>query len=413
MTSVGRDLTTGLAVPSGTSAVDTRSALRVLFAYRLVSRAYFHLPVLFVYLYLEDVGVGAIETLLALYGLAIVVGGLVAPKVNAILAPGQLLAAGEASKLVGLLLIGFLVGGVSGVAVGQVLSGLGYALTASAEGPLVGRLVPDRQQAARLQATTQSWIFAVVMVSGVVGAVIFDREPRVVFVLSALACAVAGLLARRITVPPAAPRGTAARASAAAISSSARWWAAYYVIVRSVSLACFVGVLPYVFFVDIEVSLAYFGAVLGVFNLAAFLAARWFSGLSARLGDTALTVGTLLSVTGALALFAATDRLDAALVAIALLGLGAGGARPLTARGQSDVPPEARGRLSVRTEQVTGLANAVVLLTAGVALAGGERPALLGGLAAAVALAGVAFLVGSRATAPEPAGAPATDDARR
>src|SRR5690606_8150451 len=170
---------------------------------------------------------------------------------------------------------------------------------------------------------------------------------RAVFLLSAVACGVSGVLALRLAVPPAERR--AGPQAAARVSASARWWAAYYVVVRSVSLACFVGILPYLFFVEVGVSLAYFGAVLGLFSLAAFLAARWFSGLSARLGDRVLTVGTLLSVTGALALFAASDRLDVGLVAITLLGLGAGAARPLPARGQSDVPAGAE-----RTSVVAG-----------------------------------------------------------
>lgn len=389
-------------------------ALRTLLAYRLVSRGYFHLPVLFVFLYLEDVGLGSIEVLLALYGLTILIGGLVAPRISAALPPGNTLALGEVVKLVGLVLIGFS-GTMAGLVAGQVLSGFGYAVTSSTEGPLVGRLLPDRKRAAELQATTQSWIFGVVLVSGVLGAVIFDSEPRAVFVLSALACAVSALLASRIVVPPAAG-APAAPTAGATVSSSARWWAAYYVIVRSVSLACFVGFLPYVFFVDIQVSLAYFGAVLGMFNLAAFLAARWFSGLVDRLGDTMLTVGTLLAVTGALVLFASSERLDVGLVAIALLGLGAGAARPLTARGQSDVPPELRGRLSVRTEQVTGMVNAGVLLVGGAVLADGHGlEEMLAGLAGVVAVAGLAFFLGSRRTqspaAPvtAPAAVPNTD----
>ena len=57
------------------SSPRTTTALRCLFAYRLVSRAYFHLPVLFVFIYLDDHGTAVAETLLALYGFTVMVSG--------------------------------------------------------------------------------------------------------------------------------------------------------------------------------------------------------------------------------------------------------------------------------------------------------------------------------------------------
>ncbi len=53
--------------PAETSTPERNErSLRLLFAYRLVSRSYFHLPVLFVFFYVHDLRVDVIAALLAL-----------------------------------------------------------------------------------------------------------------------------------------------------------------------------------------------------------------------------------------------------------------------------------------------------------------------------------------------------------
>ncbi|MFF4928536.1 MFS transporter [Streptomyces griseofuscus] len=384
------------AAPGGAGATPRPGALRALFVYRLISRAYFHLPVLFAFVYLHHLGIALAQTLLALYGFTVMVSGAFVGRFSAAFGPRTLLVGGEIVKAAGLLLIGTVAGGTPGLVAGQILSGFGYALTASVESPLVGVLEPDRERASKIQARTQSWIFAVVMVSGIAGAVIFQHTRLTVFLLSALACAAAATAATGIgsvRLPAARPTANAnARAEKGSWTGGAGWWIAYYVCLRGVALAAFVGFIPYLLFVRTKVSLALFGVLLAVFNVAALLVARWTAKLLRTKPAALLLAATLACVAASLVLLATTSRLVPVIVAIALLGLGAGAARPLTQDGLSALDGPTRGRVTVRMEQLTGSANTLVLVLGGLGLGAGHVPAVMWGSAAVVAVTGVVIL---------------------
>ncbi|MEW2621382.1 MFS transporter [Streptomyces sp. NPDC048106] len=394
--------------PGGVGAAPRPGALRALFVYRLISRAYFHLPVLFAFFYLHHLGIALAQTLLALYGFTVMVSGAFVGRFSAAFGPRTLLVGGEIVKAAGLLLTGTIAGGTAGLVAGQVLSGFGYALTASVESPLVGVLEPDRERAAKIQARTQSWIFAVVMVSGIAGAVLFQHTRLTVFLLSALACAAAATAATGIgpvrlpaTRPTPGTAGTPVRRGG--WTGGAGWWIAYYVCLRGVALAAFVGFIPYLLFVRTKVSLALFGILLAVFNIAALLVARWTARLLRTAPAALLLAATLASVAASLVLLATTSRLAPVVIAIALLGLGAGAARPLTQDGLSALDGPARGRVTVRMEQLTGSANTLVLVLGGLGLGAGHAPAVMWGSAAVVAVAGAVILAarpGARTPAP-------------
>lgn len=385
--------------PGGAGDTSRPRALRALFVYRLISRAYFHLPVLFAFLYLHHLGTALAQTLLALYGFTVMVSGAFTGRLTTAFGPRTLLVAGESVKAAGLLLIGTVAGGTPGLVAGQILSGFGYALTASVESPLVGVLEPDRERASKIQARTQSWIFAVVMVSGIAGAVIFQHTRLTVFLLSALACATAATAAtgigpvRLATAPkPTTTTATAAAAPKGSWTGGAGLWIAYYVCLRGVALAAFVGFIPYLLFVRTKVSLALFGILLAVFNVAALLVARWTARLLRTTSAALLLAATLACVAASLVLLATTSHLVPVILAIALLGLGAGAARPLTQDGLSALDGPTRGKVTVRMEQLTGSANTLVLVLGGLGLGAGHAPAVMWGSAAVVAVAGAVIL---------------------
>src|SRR4051812_3353511 len=112
------------------------SKTRFLFAYRVISRLYFHLPVLFVLFYQRNSSVPGVEVLLALYGAAVAVVAGFVPAVTRRIGPKNAIIVGEACKVVGLVTIG---AGTSYVpeGVGQLLSGVGFSLTT---GPDTGLL---------------------------------------------------------------------------------------------------------------------------------------------------------------------------------------------------------------------------------------------------------------------------------
>jgi predicted MFS family arabinose efflux permease len=349
-----------------------------------------------------------IEALLALYGLTILLSGPFVNRLGGRFSGPDTLRLGEGLKLVGLLLLGFSPGHgwpigwqVTGLAIGQVLSGFGYALTSGVEASLVPVLEPDRTAAGRIQASTQSWIFAVVLISGVSGAVVFNHARIAVFLMSVAACALAIVALIPLHVPP---REGGGRKTGQPLSlDGVRTWIAYYVAIRAVALACFVGFFPYLLFVRVKVSLAFFGLLLALFNLAAFIIARYSAQLIAALGRTAVLCGTLAAVAGAL-LLALSRNSVAVSVALVLLGLGAGAARPLTQSGLSILPVERRQPVSVRMEQINGLVNALLLALGGLLLQHAQVTPLLVGSAVVVVLVGAVLVLSQQRTAVAEAG---------
>lgn len=377
--------------------------LRLLYAYRIVSRLYFHLPVLLVFFLLEDFSIFAAEVLLAVFGLAVTVGSAFAPRLRGRLPRKWLVAGGELLKLAGLLLV-VATGEVWAAAIGQAVNGLGYAITQMTDASLLAAVAPSKEANARAQSGTQGYMFLSVLVAGVVGAVMFDADRESVFYASMGAALLAALIVAAVREPAEehAPAGGAGGKSASDLTADESWWVRYYVILRAVTLAVFVGFLPYLFFEIIEVSLTWFGVVLGIFSLAAFLGARYAVALMDRVGKPPLTLATLLLSLGSMVVFATEPPLGVALVAMLLFGLSAGGVRPLTMSGVG----ARRGELVPTMERRFGLVNAAILVAGGALLDGTDFQTLMIVLTVAYATALAAFLM-------RPSGVPVLREVRR
>jgi hypothetical protein len=385
--------------------------LRLFYAYRIISRLYFHLPVLFVFFVQQRFTLLQVEVLLAVYGLVVSLCAKIGPRLARRLPRKGIIAFGELVKVAGLALV-VTAPSVWVAGIGQALNGFGYSLTAGTDSSVLRALVDSPEANARAQSNTQSYMFLAVLVSGVAGAVIFARSASWVFYASMaaalLAAAIVAFLPEPASAAAPAGGGPGGPARSHRVAGQA-WWFGYYVTLRAITLAVFVGFLPYLFFEVLHVRLAYFGAVLGIFSLSAFLSARYATTLTRRLGRTSLTVATLVMSLLAIALFGLAQRLDVALVSMAMLGLSSGGVRPLTmnALGSAGLPPQVLGAV----ERWFGVANAGLLVAGGVLLAAaGFRPLML----ALAALYVVILLVLLRRPAPEPtvAGANGSDATR-
>ena len=381
--------------------------LRLLYAYRIVSRLYFHLPVLFVLFFLRGATVWQAELLLAVFGLAVALTAAVVPAIARRMSPRNMIMAGESCKAAGLILLGA-VPLLPVEALGQLLNGLGFALSTGPDSSLLLALQPDRARRARFQATSQSWMFISVLGAGAVGAVIFTARSYLVCYASAVAALSALLLIWSVGPARPAPAGQPqpARPEPAAsdaqhparvsrrwggLSAEQLWWAAYYVAGRVATLAPFVGFLPYMLVVRLHVKLAYFGVVLGLFTLSAFVSARYAPGLLHRYRPRALTTTGILGTVAALVLFSlAQSSLPAVLVGITALGLASGGVRPVALSGldSAGLAPSRQGPLVGRLEQATGVANAVIMAAGGAVLVTSFRGVMLT-LAAALLTCGV------------------------
>lgn len=359
---------------SDAPAVAMSPELRAFVGYRVISRLYFHLAVLFPYFWLAGLSLPVVAAALAAYGLAITI---VAPWANSVLgARSELeqILMGEALKATGLVVLVVSPSPV-GAILGQVVGGIGYALTAGPDTRLLRRLAPDAATFDRIQANTQSYMFLSILVSGIVGALLYAVDNVLPFVATLVAApfAVFALLlaARRLPIAPVAPPTPDVRVTERPqLTSLTTFWVNYYALSRGVLLGVYLGALPYLFFLIEKVDVAYFGATLGVFTLLAFIAARNAIAVSRRVGVPQTTLATLALMVCGFALFAATESLATSIFAMGLLGLANGGVRPLTLShiaGQELSPGERLRALSIM-EQRNGVLNSAVILVSGVAL---------------------------------------------
>jgi MFS family permease len=398
-------------------------------AYRILSRSYFHLPVLWVWLAVEQgISVWGVAVLLALYSGTLTFGAPFAQRLQRRLPAGRSLVLGELTKAAGLAIV-VLAGDVVGaVALGQVVGGLGYSLGQGPDSVLLRTFYGDGDDDVAAYGTQESrsmsWVFIAVLVAGVAGGFLYDAAPASPFVASIAVTLLASVAGARLTSlaaaaapapepvsPPTAPTGEPAATPTGASTEPApappavrltpdeRRWAVYYASVRGLAVAAFVALLPMVFFLDLEVRVALFGLVLGSFSVMAWLSGRFGTRALATVRPGLIPPVSVVALGGAFALFALADALPLALVAMAVLGTVNGVVRPLAMSRINAAPGRTRaerGRVVGSMERLYGAFNAVAVVVAGVvADAASATAALWTFSGAAVGLGLLGLLVGS------------------
>lgn len=403
----------------GPAARARHLAARAFYCYRVLSRSYFHLPILWVW-FVEGHGVRVwtAALLLAVYSATLTFGAPLATRLRGLLPGTRSMLAGEVIKIAGLLGLVFAGGDVAGVVAAQLVGGIGYSLAQGPDSVLLRSLFKDGEagEYSGHESRSMSLVFVAVLLAGVAGGYLYTWHPAAPFLASVCTCALAiaaALAMDRLAAatgmtggrPPAASAtgsapgdGKAAdgragdgasRASAArdgngasgqagtpaprprlASLTAADWqWMAYYAMVRGLAVASFVALLPMVFFVDLRVQVSLFGLVLGSFSLFAYLSGRYGTRVVRSLPDLAVPLISAAVLAGAFALFAASDEIGLALAGMALLGAANGVVRPLAMSRLQSVPNRSavqRGFVVATMERCYGSFNAVAVIAGGV-----------------------------------------------
>ena len=319
--------------------------IRLFMAYRVVSRLYFHLPVLFLLFWSLRAEYSTVTLLLAVYSGASTLAADLAPRLGRIMQAMRLVLLGEGMKSLGLalLVIGTMPGAVSlpMLLLGQLVGGTGFALALTADGGLlrVAALGADAETLGRIQGRTQSMMFIATLVAGFIGGVLFDHEMHWAFYAGIGASIASMVVVLFIAGPPlqaaAMPAGVpAALPELAKLTRNQTTWVGFYAITRGFTLAPFIGLLPLHFALQ-NVDPYLFGLVLGLFTLGGFVVALWGAPMIAWLGPQGGVWVTFGGIVGSLALFATSDMLEhhgisifsSSLVGISLLGIAAGAIR--------------------------------------------------------------------------------------
>ncbi|ADG06897.1 major facilitator superfamily MFS_1 [Kyrpidia tusciae DSM 2912] len=314
--------------------------VRLFYWYRLISRFYLYLPVMVVFLldrkltYLES---GAV---LAAYGFAVMASKPVVARIVRIWPKKAVLFVGEWLKCLGIVGLVWSGESVAALIVSQALIGFGFSCSQGTDSLLLSHWT-EKYRAndaySEIEAKSQSYIFLAVLVSGVAGAVLAEIDLRLPFYLTvpfnfAASWLVLGFVEESTKRPDVSALSEPESKTAGDEGVSGLWRLAhvisFYAVNRATIMAYYVLVFPLFLFVRAHVSVGYFGILLGLFSLSAFLSGRWLGAFSRRFGEKTVwaAVPSALLVSSILLL---SDAMWAFWIVPALLGLAAGTVRPL------------------------------------------------------------------------------------
>ncbi|GHF75435.1 hypothetical protein [Streptomyces griseosporeus] len=396
------------------------SAPRLFTGYRVLSRSYFHLTILFVFLYDRGLSLPTVELTLAVYGAALALAGPVTKPLAARLSLTGAVATGEWLKAAGLVLLA-LPGGLPVAIAGQIIAALGFSLASGTDSALLAEVCRrDGADARAWEGRSGSLTFAAALVAGVLGAILYQASHTAPFYLSAAMSALAALTAPLVgrglepAVKPTAtaPKDTPAQRAKGPAYAAVLRWSAYYTVVRAFVLALFIGFLPYLLYLRLHVSLPVFGLVLGSYTLSGYFTARYGRAAVDRFGARATaTASASLAGAGLLILLWQPNTAGAAVATLAL-GAGVGAVRPVAVGAIGELladRPAAEKAAALRANEARFAAvNTLLILLAGLLLDRVGFPQLLLGVVVGyLALAAAAVVALPRtAAADTPAKAP-------
>lgn len=345
------------------------------YGYRFLSRFYMYLPILAVVLYKFGLSYLEIAGILAVHGLAMMLAKIPLTKVfEKGVSNRRVLMLGEVTKAAGVLGLGLAGGRIEWLLVAQIIGGIGFALTSSTESALLmsamkaGNAMSEYRA---VEARSQGFGFLSIFLSGVIGSIVAAKNIPLAIYLTvpfSLLSALVVLFFREPEIGPAAASGPPAKTEIAAAIGRVRSYLLYYALNRGIVMAVFVLVLPIFLMKAFTISLAYFGAILGVFSLTAYFIGTNFEKISARLN------GAVAWVIPPLALMLAVGCMLIGHLAVLpiipiLLGIAASMVRPLAMGRVNQLIKAHNSQVMSRGEQYFGILNALFLGMFGYCLA--------------------------------------------
>lgn len=339
------------------------------YIYRLTSRMYFHLAVLFVYFYINDIPFLGIEFLLAVYGLVLLVSSYWTNKILR-LKEKNVLILGETVKIFGLIFLLFS-SSFYLLILGQVFSGVGYSLTSGTDSKLLKNLTSSNEEYNKREANSNSYMFISFLLAGIFGSLLFAWNEESIFYASMFASLVSIVSLYNINFSLEYYNYTDKKKNMTdnnldRQSKSINFWGIYYAVSRAFPLAIFVGFLPYYLFVQAQINLYFFGAVISLFTFAGFLSAK-FSIHLLKLDTKILIVINALLISVSMLALAFVSNVYISILIVIILGMSSGLVRPLTRMHVHSIKhnQESISRIFSSYESLYGIWNATLLIVGG------------------------------------------------
>ena len=307
------------------------------YIYRILSRMYFHLPVLFVFFYSEKIEIFKIELLLAAYAVTISIFGKVRLYIMKYFKYKYIISVGEVLKACGLLII-IIKPSFNMFLIGQIITGIGFSFATGTESMLLKKIYPNslNSEYSKIESSSISYMFISTLFAGIIGSIIFTFNSSGVFILSAITSVLAAIFILFLAETPQPSllnknkKNKQTKDLIELNNYNISFWIYNYALTRAFNLSLFIGFLPYYYFIELQINIYFFGLILGFFNIFAFISARYITRWSEKSNSNLIVIMPIALSFLSMLIFSISEDIYISLIAISLMGLSSGGVRPLT-----------------------------------------------------------------------------------
>lgn len=295
-----------------------------LILYRILSRAYFHLPFLTIYFYSLHYDIRMISFLMAVYGGTIYLYSCLPEKIKITyhFNSRKTLLISEVMKALGLLLL--LVGNhILFLVCGQVLSGLGFVVASGSD----SKIIYTNLKEAGFQEKSNSYMFLSCLIAGLIGSVLFNKNIRLPFLFSNITTILTMIVC--ITLLPDDSMTSKTVPYKKKLSIEEKKVVYTYAFTRGIALSFFTGFLP--FYLKTGLNLPSYSCIflLSSYSIAGNLSSNILSKMRKKGMQSKKQIVWLNGFLIVSMLFFFLPNLYSAVIGCLFLGIVAGIARPL------------------------------------------------------------------------------------
>lgn len=352
---------------------NSKKNIRIFCLYRFISRFYLYLPILAVILYNYKLSYIEISLILAAHGLSIMIFKTPLSSIRKKISSDKLIIfIGELLKSAGVLSLALSKGNVYMLIIGQVISGIGFSLTAGTDSGMLLKSMKaanNQDNYRKIEAKSQGIGFIAILISGIIGSIIAKTNNSLALYLTAPFSAMAAILILFFQEPSIEFSNNTAsqsenKASIKASIKSVLNLLIYYALNRAVIMAIYVYLLPIFLLKSFNLDLSFFGAILGLFSLTGFLIGNNFEKVSSCFQKSQLWIIVPTALFSAVLLLALKNKIILLVVPI-LLGIASSIVRPLTMGKVNSIVKENNSFVMSKSEQFFGLFNSLFLILIG------------------------------------------------
>lgn len=263
----------------------------------------------------------------------------------------------EIFKFIGLILV-VLTQNIAGISIAQIFLGFGYGIAAGCDTRIINHHIDD---GGKFQSRSNSLMFAALLVAGLLGSVLFNIDIRLPFIASALADVVTGIVCMTLPNEPGKIETLSQKGTDTKLTYQEKSLVCTYCLTRGIILTFFTGFLPYHLFVDLDIPVYGFIAILTSYTFLGNISSNFIAGrLKKEYAVRIMNICLLLSL-----IMYFSNNLIMIVVATILLGLTSGATRPICLNGLRDNGSNV-ALVSNKMEGIYSIINIALLILGGI-----------------------------------------------